>query len=207
MTDNTNTDADDTSGLKAKNAELLGKLKTADASNKALESRLNSLEDAQNDALDTTKSEADKTQAKLQRQIDKLTGDLTARDTRLGELLIDNAIKEAITTNKVLPQYAKAVEAMLRAGAKIENGEAFGADGSPLTDANAAFFKSADAKHFVSAPDNAGAGAAGNTAPTAGKWAKPPTPAEMTQWGFDAVTDRDFYNAKAREWNRPDLEV
>lgn len=205
MTDTTTND-DDTSGLKAKNTELLGKLKAAEKANQTLEERLTAIEQERADAIDSTKSEADKAAAKLQRQIDKLTADLTARDTRLGELLIDNAIKEAITTNNVLPQFAKAVEAMLRTGAKIENGEAIAADGTPLSEATGAFFKSADAKHFVAAPANSGAGATGNTG-TATKWTAPPTLAQMGEWARDAVSNPAEYNALAKGWNRPDLEV
>lgn len=210
MTDtSTDENTGDESGLKAKNTELLGKLKSANTSIKTLEERLTALESDRDDALDTTKSEHEKALNKLQKALDKANGDLTARDARLGELLIDNAIKDAISTNKVLPQFAKAVEAMLRAGVKIENGEAVSADGTPLADANTAFFKSADAKHFVSAPANAGAGATGNTNTTsAGKWSKPPvTGLEIQEWGREAVADPATYNSIAQGWGRPDLEV
>lgn len=211
MTDKT-TDTEtneDVSGLKANNTELRKSLREEKDKTRDLESRLTKIEQEREDAADSTKTEHQKELGKLQRALDKATGDLAARDTRLGELLIDNAIKQAITDNNVLPQFAKAVEAMLRVGVKIENGEALSADGTPLSDANTAFFKSADAKHFVSAPASAGAGAAGNsTVNNAGKWMKPPvTGMEMQEWSRDAVADPVSHNAIAKGWNRPDLEV
>lgn len=178
MTDTTTTTDEDTSGLKAKNAELLGKLKTANAAVTDLTSRLTALEEDRDAAIDTTKSDADKALAKIQRQLDKATADLAARDTQLGKLLIDNSINEAIASNNVLPHFAPAVRAMLTAGAKIENGEAFAADGSPLSEATVAFFKSADAKHYVAAPANTGAGAAGNTGKAVMPSKKPETAEE-----------------------------
>lgn len=213
MTDKTGTTEtpnEDVSDLKANNAELRKSLRDEKDKNRDLEARLTKIEQEREDAADSTKSEHDKELGKLQRQIDKLTGDLTARDTRLGELLIDNAIKEAISSNNVLPQFAKAVEAMLRAGAKIENGEAIAADGTPLADANAAFFQSADAKHFVAANTGTGAGATGNASPNVAgsKWTKPPvTGTEMRDWAHEAVANPVEFNALAKGWGRPDLEV
>lgn len=160
--------------LKAANDAATASIKALEATNKQLKAEkveakrlADEAEAAREEAANEAASKAgdvETVKAALERKhataLTKLTNDLAARDTRLGELLIDNAIKDAITSNNVLPQFAKAVEAMLRAGAKIENGEAV-KDGMPLADATGAFFTSADAKHFVSAPANSGAGATG----------------------------------------------
>ncbi|MDD1452646.1 hypothetical protein NHF48_019715 [Sphingomonas sp. H160509] len=200
----------------AEKAAILTKNKELVAREKAAKTAADEAEAAREEAANTAASKAGDVEAvkaalekKHKLALDKLTADIASRDTQLGTLLIDNAIKQAITENNVLPQFAKAVEAMLRAGAKIENGEALSADGTPLSDANTAFFKSADAKHFVSAPASAGAGAAGNsTASNAAKWTKPPvTGTEMTEWMRDAVADPVSHNSIATSWNRPDLQV
>lgn len=145
-------------------------------------------------------------QRKHDAELKRLTDQVEAGNKRLGELLIDNSIKDAITTNKVLPHYAKAVEAMLRAGAKIENGEAVTADGTPLSDANAAFFKSADAKHFVEAPHNSGGGAQGSTAKAGALTKAPETAEEYNAFMRLSSENRDQANALAEQWQRPDLK-
>lgn len=211
-TTDTDTPNEDVSGLKANNAELRKSLRDEKDKTRDLEARLTKIEQEREDAADSTKTEHQREISKLQRQIDKLTGDLSARDTRLGELLIDNAIKEAITTNNVLPKHVEAVEALLwrKLGPKIENGEAISKDGVALTEAIPEFFKSPQAMDYVAANTGTGAGATGNANPnvSASKWTKPPvTGTEMRDWAHEAVASPSEFNALAKGWGRPDLEV
>lgn len=197
----------------AEKAAILTKNKELIAREKAAKTAADEAEAAREEAASEAASKAgdvESVKAALEKKhkavLDKLNADLAARDTRLGELLIDNAIKEAIATNNVLPQFAKAVEAMLRAGAKVENGEAISADGTPLADATGAFFKSADAKHFVAANAGAGAGATGNNSTTATRFTKPPvTNDELSAWDKAVSENPAEMKALATSWGMPHL--
>lgn len=166
MTDTTTTETEDVSGLKSNNADLKSRLDKANKANRDLESRLEALEnshkDALDEALDASKSEAERALAKAQRTIDKLTADLSAANNDLSTLKIDNVIGEAITKNGVMPHHADILSTFLRNGAKMENGEAT-VNGIPLSDHLSTFFSSDAAKHYIAAPANSGAGAMGST--------------------------------------------
>ena len=199
--------AEATKALKDKNAELIGEVRTLKADKQAAQ---DAAEEAANEAA--TKAgdvEAIKTalEKKHKTEIDKLTKSLSERDTKLGELLIDNSIKQAISANNVLPHFVPAVEAMLRAGVRIENGEAFAADGSTLEDAKAAFFKSDAAKHFIAAPINSGAGATGSTTPAgAGHgFTKDNIRAREAEWMMMEKTDPAMFKQIAIDTGRTDV--
>ncbi|GAA0456706.1 MULTISPECIES: hypothetical protein [Sphingomonas] len=193
-----------------KNKELVDRERAAKtAADEAEKAR----EEAANDAASKA-GDVDAVKASLEKKhkaaIDKLTADLAARDERLGTLLIDNAIKEAMSKNNVHPKHAEAVEAILRTRtkAKIENGEAVTADGTPLNDAMSAYFKSKDALEYVAAPANTGAGTQGSTNRTVGGLTKAPTnAAEMAQFSEIVRANPEQAKAMAKSWGWPDLEV
>lgn len=199
---------DDVSGLKANNTDLKSRLKKEQDKTRDLESRLSALESDRDDALDTSKSEHDKALGKLEKALEKANADLAARDTRLGELLIDNAIKDAITANKVLPEYVRFVDSDLRRGVKIVDGEAVTADGTPFAEARDAFFKSPEARAVVAAPNNGGAGATGSTTRTHTQLTKAPTNAqEMETFGHIVRDNPEQAKALAKGWGWPELNI
>lgn len=155
--------------LETKNSELIDREKKAKtAAEDAEEAREESDRIANEKSGDIEKIKAD--MKKLHdREIKKLNDTIEANKTamkanedRLSTLLIDNTINEAIAKNGVLPHFTPAVTAMLKLGAKMENGEAM-VDGTPLADKLTSFFTSEDARHYVAAPANSGGGAQGST--------------------------------------------
>ena len=149
--------------LKTKNKELVDREKSAktladEAADRAAEAERLAAEKS-GDTTKLTESLNKKHAAELK----KLTDANTAYETRLASLLIDNTINEAIAKNGVLPQYAPAVTALLKSGAKMENGEAF-TNGVPLAEHVTSFFTGDEGRYFVAAPANSGGGAQGSTA-------------------------------------------
>lgn len=172
-----------TSGLKAKNTELLAELKAA----------------RKGQAIDPAEVE------KLEAKIDSLTGELTtankatkdalkasdAATKALGQetgftqkLLIDNGLVGELTKNGVTnAAHLKAAQAMLRSGVQIVvDGESrvakFG--DKALSDYVKEWAGSDEGKHFVAAPVNSGGGAQGGGGKVQGK--------TMTRKEFDSKT-------------------
>lgn len=201
----------------AEKAAILNKNKELVAREKAAKTAADEAEAAREEAANTVASKAGDVEAvkaalekKHKLALDKLNADLSARDERLGTLLIDNLIKDAITTNNVHSKHVEAVEAILRTRtkAKIENGEAVTADGVPLADAVGAYFKSKDAIEYVSAPANTGAGAQGSSNRTAPLMTSAPTnAAEMAQFAEIGRNNPEQAKALAKGWGWPDIEV
>lgn len=213
MTDNTNTNADDdTSGLKANNAELLKKLKAEKDARKTLEERLQVLEDerdqAQSDAaakagdVDTIKAQLE---AKHAKEIKALTDGKSALEVRLSELLIDNEIKTAITANNVLPQFAPAVTALLKNGAALKDGVAMAGD-VPLADRITAFMSGEEGKYFVAEPVNSGSGAQSSSTAVKGHgYTKENFNSRLGEWAALEKTNPDEARAIAASVGRSDL--
>ena len=192
MTDNTTTATDeDTSGLKAKNADLLKKLNDEKSARKSLEERLQTLEDERDSAqsevatkagdIETIKTQLEKKHAAELKKRDDANDALTKQ---LSTLKIDGAISDAIAKNGVLPQFVRAATLELKDGATIENGEAV-VNGVPLADHIATSFKSEAFKHYVAAVANSGAGAQGSSAQASGK-----VITSMTEFMALAKTDK-----------------
>lgn len=155
--------AEATEGLKAKNAELLGKLKKA-------------TKDAAIDPAEyqTLQTELDATQAKLaelQKQAKAAVKEaenskkaLEAESSFVNKLLIDNGLNDALIKAGVKPEMSKAVKALL-AGQVVLKSEGDKRDAmigdKPLIDAVDEWAKSDEGKFFVSAPANQGGGANG----------------------------------------------
>lgn len=211
MTDKTNetdTPNDDVSGLKANNADLKSRLDKATKANKTLEDRLDQLEAAQNDAADTTKSEVEKAQAKLQREIDKLTTLNQKLNSTLATKTIDGAISAAIAKAGVLPEHVAMLTKALKADATMnDTGEAVTLDGTSFDDHLGSYFASKEAKSYIAAPMNSGAGAAGSTA-KGNTLQKAPETAEEWKAYFELTASNPAEaNAQAAIWGREDLKV
>lgn len=162
-------------------------------------------------AANERSGDIEKIKADLQRQhtrdLKKLTDQLATKTAKLETLLIDNTINESLTANNVLPHFAPAVRAMLKAGAKMDEHGDVTVDGVSFADRLAEFYSSPDARHYVAAPVNNGGGAQGSTAKAA-KWTKPPeTAEEFNRWMADSVANPSETNALADEWNRPELKA
>lgn len=151
-------------GLKAKNAELLGKLKKAQQGS--------TIEPADLEAAERERDEwKGKAQAaeKAAKQAAKAAEDATKRaadiDTAYGNTLRDQQLTEALTkagvTNAV---HLKAAKALLASGVQVvdENGTRVVKAGEVALDKHITDWASSDeGKHFVAAPDTTGGGAQG----------------------------------------------
>lgn len=154
--------AEATKGLKDKNAELIGEVRTL---KQEKQDALEAADEAANDAaaksgdVEALKASLEKKHAadlkKLNDQLGKMTTDLSA-------LKIDAVISAEIAKAGVLPIHADILTTFLKAGATMENGEAT-VNGVALGDHLSNFFSSDAAKHYVAAPANSGAGATGST--------------------------------------------
>lgn len=153
--------------LETKNKEILEENKKrkaeADAAKELADEAAAERERESKDVAAVEKRLADK----HARELSKLQEQLQARDNQLSTLLVDNTIATALTKHNVAPQFAKAVTAMLKAEAKLENGEVL-VNGTPFSDHIEAFMSGDEGKAFISAPANGGASAMGSkTAGTA----------------------------------------
>jgi len=195
----------DNDKLKADKHAALGEKNKANAAAKAAQEAADAAaEEAAEKAGDVEAIKASLTK-KYEAQIAKLTEGNAKLTADLSILKIDNVIADAMSKNGVMAEDVDILSTFLKTGATIENGEAM-VNGVPLAEHVSSFFSSERASRYVAAPQNNGAGATGNTT-TTGKWTTPPTLAQMSEWARDAVTNPTQYNAMARQWNRPDLEV
>lgn len=155
--------AEATSGLVAKNQELLGKLKKAQkdstidpAEYQALQESLSATETKLTDALKIAKTATKEAE--------------TARKALEGEagithkLVVQNGLTAALIEGKVKPEYMEAVVALLAplASLKAEGDSRIAVVGDkPLADYVGEWVKSDKGKHYVAAPANQGGGAQG----------------------------------------------
>lgn len=141
----------------------------------------------------------EKIKADLQRQhtrdLKKLTDQLATKTAKLETLLIDNTINESLTANNVLPHFAPAVRAMLKAGAKMDEHGDVTVDGVSFSDRLSEFYSSPDARHYVAAPANNGGGAQGSTA-KAGTITRKPETAE--EWNAFFALPQDQMEATGK---------
>jgi len=173
-----------TTGLVAKNTELLGKLKKATkdaqidpAEHQALQTELDDVKTKLTEALKATK-EAAKQAEKDRKALEKEAGFVS-------HLLVDNGLSEALLKSGIKPEMTKAVKAMLASQVTLK------ADGDKriavvgdklLSDFVSEWSKSDEGKVFVSAPDNRGGGAPGGGD---GKGEQK----TMARTAFDALSD------------------
>lgn len=152
-----------TTGLKAKNTELLAKLKVA-AKNAEITPDEHNRVIAENEKLQEQISEANK-QLKLGvSEYDKLKKSLESESKFVSSLLVDNGLSDAIAKAGIKPELSKAVKAMLASQVSIKaEGETRAAliGDKPISDFVTEWAKSDEGKHFVAAPTNTGGGAVG----------------------------------------------
>lgn len=164
--------------------------------------------DEAQDAREAAQREADEKSGNIEAVKKSLTDahakELMRLNAKLETLTIDNAIAGAVSTHGVLPHFAPAVTALLRAGAKLDkDGNAIGMDGLPLADGIKTFFSSDDAKHYVAAPANSGGGAQGSSA-KASDWTKAPETAEEFEAFMRLSNDNPAQaSALAKQWGMP----
>jgi hypothetical protein len=185
--------AEATAGLKAKNDELLGKLKKEKAERDAMRETLDELKAAQEKA-DTEAAEKagdwEKLKAQLESrqkaELEKLQGQLSAEQGINRRLLVDNGLTDALTAAGVGKDFLPAVRALIQSSNEIELTDVDGqriaqVNGQPLKDFVGSWAQSDAGKHFVAAADNTGGGAngSGNGSPTG---------ATITREAFDAMS-------------------
>lgn len=163
----------DIESLKAKNAELINEKKAAKAEADAAKEAAERAAEEQAAASTNVDEVRTSLEAKHKRELDKVVQANKAYEDRLNTLLIDNAINEAAVQLNISPATRRGFTAMMKAEAKLIDGEAFGADGLPFADYIKTWSESDEAKGYISAPVNTGAGSTGNTAPKANSgWTK-----------------------------------
>jgi len=173
-----------TEGLKAKNTELLGKLKKA-TKDAAIDPAEHQALVEQVSELETKLTESGKA---LKASETKAAASQKALESEAGanhRLLVDQGLTEALLKNGVdKPVLSKAAKAMLspQVTIKIEGDNRIAVVGDkPLSDFVSEWTKSDEGKHFVTAAVNTGGGALGGGEGTPG--AK-----TMTRTAFDAIS-------------------
>lgn len=152
-----------TSGLKAKNVELLGKVKKLQkdaqidpAEYQALQEEVDKLQDSLKEAQKAAKTAT--TQAEQAQKALETEAGFVSR------LLVDNGLTDALLKAGVKPELSKAVKALLagQVTLKTEGSERIAIlNDKPLSEAVKEWASSDEGKHFVAAPANQGGGANG----------------------------------------------
>lgn len=156
--------------LAGKNRELLGEVKAAKAKAKGADIDPEAHAGLQHE-VETLKADMDKALKAHAKEVEKLTGQLSKKDSALQSHLIDNGLGEAMLKAGVKPELMPAVKAMLKQQATLkEDGDDFTAlmGDKPLAEAVLEWAGSDEGKAFVTAPDNSGGGAAGGDVPAGG---------------------------------------
>jgi len=165
--------ADATAGLKNKNTELLGKLKTQTAEFSDMKAQLDALAEA-NEAAETAAAEkaGDFSKVRAAMEAKHAAARKEAQDAATAEravnhkLLVDNGLNDALVAAGVFAHALPAVKALITSSNEIELVDVDGTRAAqinhqPLSDYVAAWAQGDAGKHFVSAPDNSGGGAQG----------------------------------------------
>lgn len=151
--------AEATEALSAKNKELLAELRAAKA--KAKGSDVDPEEHARlQTQVEELTGKLDKATKDSNRQIEKLTKDLTDKEGALTQHLIDGGLSTALAKAGVAPHFMDAAKAMLRGQAAIKDGAAVIGD-KPLADHVTEWAGTDQGKHFITAPANSGGGGQG----------------------------------------------
>lgn len=153
-----------TSGLKTKNAELLGKLKKVQSGQQIDPADLAAVEN-ERDALKTQLAEANKALKKSTTDLDAATKRADAAEGATTKLLVDNGLNEALAKAGVTnPVHQKAAKAMLANQVSIvADGESRAAKvgDKALGDFITEWAASDEGKHFVTAHEASGGGSQG----------------------------------------------
>jgi predicted nuclease with TOPRIM domain len=169
---------DETAGLKAKNSELLGKLKKQQAE---IDELLTAKEEAETEAA-TKAGDIEKLKQQLekkhQNELDKLRGEKEALEKDLRTIRVDNAIATAISKGNIIADHVDAVEALLQRKVSYEDGVAT-IDGQSIEDWSKTYFSKAGAI-YVNAANNSGANISSNDGSRASPFTLPKTEADIT---------------------------
>lgn len=162
-----------TAGLKAKNEELLGKLKKRQGDYEELRAEMDDIK-AKADEAERAKAEKDgdvqkireQLEAKHKREFEKLQGELDAERKVNQRLLVDNGLADALTKANVAGPYMDAAKALLTTQYSVELADQDGQrvamiEGKPLADFVTEWAQGESGAHFVAAPKNVGGGALG----------------------------------------------
>lgn len=162
-----------TAGLKAKNDELLGKLKAQKDELSSLKAQFDEIQAARDTAeAEKAEKEGDFTklreqlEAKHAKEVEKLTATLDAEKSVNHKLLVENGLTSALTEAGVKPEYLPAAKALLQAQSKIQLSDLDGqraatVEGKPLAEFVTGWAQGDAGKHFVAAPANSGGNAQG----------------------------------------------
>lgn len=166
--------AEVTEGLKAKNAELLGKIKKLQAGATISPEDLAAVE-AERDEYKAKLAEATKALTKAQKAAEEATKRAAEIDSAYSQSIADAALTEALTKAGVTnPVHLKAAKALLASQLAVvdEDGKrVVKAGDKAVADFTQEWASGDEGKHFVTAPDASGGGAQGagrtpNTNPT-----------------------------------------
>jgi len=153
-------------GLKAKNAELLAKLKAEKDAKADLEEKASkAAEEAAEKSGDVEKIKQQLTD-KFDKEIKGLKDQLSEKSSRLHAVLDDSTLTEALVKAKVAPQFIEVAKDHIKARNKPEIGDVDGKsagliNGKPIADFVSEWSQGESGKHFIAAPDNGGGGAKG----------------------------------------------
>jgi hypothetical protein len=217
MTDKTETSVEELNDKLNKALASIEKLTTKNAELIEREKKAKLKADEAEDARETAAEEAarkgndlEALEKSLERKYSKQIADLTAANEastkQLNALVIDGGIKDALTANGVTnPVFAKAVTAMLKADATLKDGVGLVGD-QPIADFAKAFLTGDEGKHFVSAPNNTGAGATGSTSTRpAHTFTKETFDTRIGEWAALAKSDPALAKSIAQQVGRDDL--
>lgn len=133
-------------------------------------------------------NELSKVTGNSKKEIEKLTAQLSEKDSALNTYLIEAGLSDALAKAGVKPEFMDASKALLKAQAaiKADNGQYQAVIGDkPLADAIKEWASSDAGKHFVAAPANQGGGANGGSGGGSGSGIKGKidgTPAERAAY-------------------------
>ncbi len=157
--------AEATEGLKAKNSELLGKLKKAQQGQQIDPADLEAVE-RERDQLKAELTKANTALKKANTDLEAANKRATEIDTAYANSLKDAALTEALTKAGVTsPALLKAAKALHGSGLQVvdENGQRVVKAGEKsLGDFITEWAGSDEGKHFVAAPDTTGGGSQGS---------------------------------------------
>ena len=166
--------AEATTGLKAKNEELLGKLKKEKDGRLDLQKQIDELADARQQAEEAAATKdgdieklRSQLEARFEKDREKFRSDLEAEKGINRTLLVDNGLTNALTGAGVKKEFVPAVKSLIQSANEIDLVDADGQrsaqiNGQGIKDFVALWAQSDQGKHFVAAPENSGGGANGS---------------------------------------------
>jgi hypothetical protein len=204
MTDNTNTNDDDLTGLKNKVKELLGLVKTANERAEKAEQERN---EATERAADANATELEKAVKRADRA-EKAAQDAAEREVQAGKTLrtykAESAIASALAVNNVDTKHNALLTKALKADIEYNDAGDAMIEGKAVGDYLKSYF-ARDGLSYVRASDNSGSGSTGSGQSRAARMTKE----NFTFDGFAKIQLENpaEANAIADEIGRPELKT